>query len=127
MIHKVRLVLPNDVIPIDLAEPPYHQTVKRIIAILPITVTIHAWGEELYTDKIPVDVKPENAKSLVDLMDVAFWPPGNALCFFFGPTPIGKKGEIKPYSPVNVIGKMTGKVLFPKDVDCSHVTIDIIS
>ncbi len=127
MIHKVRLVLPNDVIPIDLDDIVAPLTVKRILAILPITVTIHAWGEELYTDKIPVDVKPENAKSLVDVMDVAFWPPGNALCFFFGPTPIGKKGEIKPYSLVNVIGKMTGKVLFPKDVGCSQVTIEIIS
>ena len=27
---------------------------------------------------------------------------------FFGPTTIGKKDEIKPYSPVNVIGKIKG-------------------
>jgi hypothetical protein len=26
---------------------------------------------------------------------------------FYGPTPIGKKDEIKPYSPVNIIGKIT--------------------
>ena len=25
---------------------------------------------------------------------------------FVDPTPIGKKGEIKPYSPVNIIGKI---------------------
>ena len=48
----------------------------------------------------------ENAKPLIDLMDVAFWPAGNAICLFFEPTPIGKKDEIKPYSPVNVIGKI---------------------
>ena len=39
-------------------------------------------------------------------MDVAYWPTGKAICLFFGPTPIGKEGEIKPYSPVNVIGKI---------------------
>ena len=39
-------------------------------------------------------------------MDVAYWPPGKAICLFFGPTPIGKKDEIRPYSPVNVIGKI---------------------
>jgi len=39
-------------------------------------------------------------------MDVAYWPAGKAICLFFGPTPIGKKGEIKPYSSVNVIGKI---------------------
>ena len=43
---------------------------------------------------------------MVNLNDVAYWPSGKAICLFFGPTPIGKKGEIKPYSPVNVIGKI---------------------
>ncbi|NQZ55776.1 MAG: hypothetical protein HRS51_04665, partial [Candidatus Nitrosopelagicus sp.] len=41
-----------------------------------------------------------------DLNDVAYWPNGKAICLFFGSTPIGKKGEIKPYSPVNVVGKI---------------------
>ena len=45
-------------------------------------------------------------KPVVELNDVAYWPTGKAICLFFGPTPIGKKGEIKPYSPVNVIGKI---------------------
>jgi len=69
-------------------------------------VAINVWGEELYTNATSIKVGPENSKSLVDLMDVAYWPQGNAICLFFGPTPIGKKGEIKPYSPVNVIGKI---------------------
>jgi hypothetical protein len=63
-------------------------------------------GRELYTDETPVAIGEENAKPLVDLMDVAYWPSGKALCLFFGHTPIGKKDEIKPYSPVNVIGKI---------------------
>jgi hypothetical protein len=49
----------------------------------------------------------ENAKSPVNLNDVAYWPSGKAICLFYGPTPIGKKGEITPASPVNVIGKIT--------------------
>jgi hypothetical protein len=126
MIHRVSLVLQNDAIQIDLDDDMAPKTVKAILAILPVSFTIHAWGEELYTEKIPVDVKPENAKSLVDIMDVAFWPPGNALCFFFGPTPIGNKGEIKPYSPVNVIGRMIGKVSFPKDMDGIRATLEIV-
>ncbi len=48
----------------------------------------------------------ENAKSPVSLNDVAYWPQGKAICLFYGPTPIGKKGEITPASPVNVIGKI---------------------
>ena len=31
---------------------------------------------------------------------------GKAICLFYGPTPIGKPGEITPASPVNVIGKI---------------------
>jgi len=64
------------------------------------------WGEEIYTDETPIKIEEENSRPLVDLMDVAYWPTGKAICLFFGPTPIGKKGEIKPYSPVNVIGKI---------------------
>lgn len=45
--------------------------------------------------------------SLVDLFDVAYWPSGKAICLFYGPTPIGNNNEIKPYSPVNVIGKIS--------------------
>ena len=82
------------------------KTIKAFLDCLPLTVRINVWGEEIYTDETPVVVSAENAKSLVDLMDVAYWPTGKAICLFFGPTPIGKKGEIKPYSPVNVIGKI---------------------
>ncbi len=71
-----------------------------------MNVGINVWGEELYTNKTPISVGPENSRSLVDRMDVAYWPSGNAICLFFGPTPIGEKGEIKPCSPVNVIGKI---------------------
>jgi len=71
-----------------------------------LDVPINSWGEELYTNETPITVGAENAKSLVDLMDVAYWPTGKAICLFFGPTPISKKDEIKPYSPVNIIGKI---------------------
>ncbi len=67
---------------------------------------MNLWGEEIYTDESPIKEKEENAKQLVELNDVAYWPSGKAICLFYGPTPIGKKDEIKPYSSVNVIGKI---------------------
>lgn len=45
-------------------------------------------------------------QSPVELNDVAYWPTGKAICLFYGPTPIGKLGEITPASPVNIIGKI---------------------
>ncbi|MEO9277972.1 MAG: cyclophilin-like fold protein [Nitrososphaera sp.] len=106
MIHKVRVDLQPRILELELDENLAPKTVRSIIDLLPITVPIHAWGEELYTDPIPVKVSSENSKDVVDLYDVAYWPPGNAICLFFGPTPMGTKDEIKPYSPVNVIGKI---------------------
>lgn len=107
MIHKVILDLPNlTKIILELDDKVAPKTVRSFLDSLPLRVGMNVWGEELYTDETPIQVGPENPKSLVDLMDVAYWPPGKAICLFFGPTPIGKSGEIKPYSEVNVMGKI---------------------
>ena len=94
-------------ITIELNDAFSPKTCKNILDSLPFSVSAHLWGEEIYTDESPISQAKENAKTLVDLNDVAYWPSGKAICLFFGPTPIGKKGEIKPYSPVNVVGKIT--------------------
>ena len=93
-------------ITIELDDTSSPKTCARFLKSLPFSVTAHIWGEEIYTDESPITQPEENAKDLVNLNDVAYWPNGKAICLFFGPTPIGKKGEIKPYSPVNVIGKI---------------------
>lgn len=87
-------------------------TVKAIIDNLPISMTIERWGDELYSEPTPVKAKEENAKKEVNLFDVAYWPEGSALCFFYGYTPMSKE-KILPYSPVNVVGGIT---TVPKDV-----------
>ena len=79
-------------------------TVKAILDNLPIEVNINKWGKELYTDKTLIRAQEENAKSEVNILDVAFWPEGSALCLFYGPTPISKADKIEPYSPVNIVG-----------------------
>jgi hypothetical protein len=40
--------------------------------------------------------------------DLGYWAPGSAMCIFFGPTPVSRGNEIRPASPVNVFGKVTG-------------------
>lgn len=96
--------LQNIVLELDDKTSP--RTVNSLLESLPFSVGVNLWGDEIYTDETPVNVKEENAKPVVELFDVAYWPTGKAICLFYGPTPIGKKGEIKPYSPVNVIGKI---------------------
>jgi uncharacterized protein len=83
------------------------KTFKVILDNLPVEVSINKWGEELYTDRTTITVEQEdNAKTEVNELDVAYWPEGNALCLFYGPTPISKNGKILAYSPVNIIGKI---------------------
>ena len=96
--------LQNIIIELDDTDSP--KTCTSLLKSLSFSVNAHIWGEEIYTDESPITQPEENAKGLVNLNDVAYWPSGKAICLFFGPTPIGKSGEIKPYSPVNIIGKI---------------------
>ena len=107
MKHSVSLEIKNsETILLELDDENSPQTVKSFLKSLPFSVGLNVWGEEIYTSPSPINAGEENAKSPVSLNDVAYWPSGKAICLFFGPTPIGKKGEITPASPVNVIGKI---------------------
>ncbi|MCE9652603.1 MAG: hypothetical protein K8Q89_06055 [Nitrosarchaeum sp.] len=107
MKYFVALKIPNaSEISLELDDKYSPKTVKSFVEKLPFTVTLNIWGEEIYSSESPISVSEENAKSPVQLNDVAYWPSGKAICLFYGLTPIGKKGEITPASPVNVIGKI---------------------
>ena len=51
---------------------------------------------------------PESPREVVELGDLAYWPPGKAFCIFFGPTPMSRGNEIRPASAVNVVGRVSG-------------------
>ena len=107
MKYSVIVVIPNSSnISLELDDKDSPNTVHEFIEKLPFTVELNVWGDEIYTSKSPVSQSEENAKSPVELNDVAYWPTGKAICLFYGPTPIGNPGEITPASPVNIIGKI---------------------
>lgn len=82
------------------------KTVQAILEKLPVEINITKWGNELYTERTQILANEENAKKEVDYLDVAYWPEGNALCLFYGPTPISTDGQILAYSPVNIVGRI---------------------
>lgn len=82
-------------------------TATKIWEIIPITSRVNLWGDEIYFP-IPLDTGLENEKEIVALGDIAYWPQGKAMCIFFGRTPVSKGEEIRPISPVNVIGRIEG-------------------
>ncbi|MGY5147312.1 MAG: cyclophilin-like fold protein [Candidatus Nitrosopumilus sp. bin_7KS] len=107
MKYSVVIEIPNSSnILLELDDTNSPKTVNDFVSKLPFTVDLNVWGDEIYTSKSPISQPEENAKSPVELHDVAYWPTGKAICLFYGPTPIGNPGEITPASPVNIIGKI---------------------
>ena len=81
-------------------------TAKAIWQALPLEGSANTWGEEIYF-RIPVSQALEpDAKEIVQLGDLGYWPQGEAFCIFFGATPISVPGEIRPASGVNIIGQL---------------------
>ncbi|MFB6167732.1 MAG: cyclophilin-like family protein [Haloferacaceae archaeon] len=78
------------------------ETRDAIAAALPLGGEASKWGDELYV-RVPIDVPAEEAREVVDPGAVAYWPRGNALCLFWGPTPASTDGRPRAASPVNVV------------------------
>lgn len=99
-----QIIIRSDTISLK-AELNNSDTAHKVFDSLPITGTVNTWGEEIYITTL-IKAGPENPKEVVETGDIGYWPPGSAICLFFGPTPASKGNEIRPASPVNVIGKI---------------------
>ena len=100
------------------------KTAGAIWDALPIEAKGGTWGDEVYFD-VGVTAGPEAAREVVDLGDLAYWPPGRAFCIFFGPTPASRGRECRAASPVNVVGKLEGDPSVFKTVRAgTRVTIE---
>jgi hypothetical protein len=83
-------------------------TAALIWEALPIEGEGHRWGEEVYFT-IPVQAPlDDTAREVVKQGDVGYWPQGQALCIFFGPTPASRADEIRAASAVNIVGTIMG-------------------
>jgi uncharacterized protein len=74
------------------------ETAAALWAALPIEAAAQTWGDEVYFT-VPVQRGPEDPQPRVEPGTVGYWPPGSAVCLFFGQQPV---------SPVNVIGATEG-------------------
>ena len=99
-----QIIIRSDTISLK-AELNNSDTAQKVFDSLPITGTVNTWGEEIYITTL-IKAGPENPKEVVEPGDIGYWPPGSAICLFFGPTPASEGDEIRPASPVNVIGKI---------------------
>lgn len=91
-----------------LEEERAPKTVAAIRQALPIKGTARRWGKEVYFST-PVVAELEEGAEVVEKGTIGYWPPGRALCLFFGPTPASRNpGEIRPASAVTVVGRVLG-------------------
>ena len=100
------------------------KTAEKIWAALPIRGNANRWGDEIYFST-SVSLKEEKARAEVEVGAVAYWPPGSALCIFFGRTPASRSEKPRAASPVNVFGKVKGDATVFRNVhDGDTVTIE---
>jgi hypothetical protein len=80
-------------------------TRAAIADALPVAGEAARWGEELYVS-IPVSVDPGTTSEEVPVGAVAYWPAGDALCLFWGPTPASHGEEPRAAGPVAVVAQL---------------------
>jgi uncharacterized protein len=81
---------------------------KTILKKLPLEAVPDEWGDEFYFQISMTNPFDETATRIVKIGDIGYWPPGNALAIFFGPTPLSRGTDPVPASEVNIVGKITG-------------------
>ena len=73
------------------------RTVDALVGKLPIKGKANVWKEEVYFT-VGIKMGREKPSKTVERGAIAYWPLGDALCFFYG--------ESQPYSEVNVCGRL---------------------
>lgn len=121
MARKIRITAGSVTIEGELNET---RTAQAIWNDLPIKGRGNRWGDEIYFG-ISTGGESENATEAVQVGDLGFWPPGNAFCIFFGPTPASRGKEPRAASPVTVVGRILGDATVLRAVPSgAQVTIE---
>jgi hypothetical protein len=82
---------------------------RELLKILPQEISMSRWGDEFYGALgKKLDAAGDAVRDVFEVGEVAYWPPGNALCIFFGPTPASRRGEPRMASPGVALGKILG-------------------
>ena len=79
---------------------------REIADMLPITGNASAWGDELYFS-MPLSYDPLEGTDEMEVGDLAYWPPGNAFCIFYGLTPASTGSKPRMASEGEVFGRIT--------------------
>jgi len=85
-----------------------NETADKLWEAAPFESSAETWGDEVYfSTPAEAGLEDEFAREVVEVGDVGYWPPGKAMCLFFGPTPISRPGEVRPASTVVLVGRLS--------------------
>jgi hypothetical protein len=103
--NRIKITAGDVVLSAELGDS---DTAQLLWDALPIQASCNVWGDEIYFGTGINAELDDEAEETVELGTVGYWPPGDALCLFFGPTPMSVGDEIRPASAVNILGMIEG-------------------
>ena len=121
MPFDISIVIGGETVPAELNDS---DTALEIVDALPIETYFNTWGGEIYFS-IPVKTGLQDGRDVVEKGDLGYWPPGNAFCIFYGATPGSTEDEIRPASPVNIIGRLMGDSAVFKKLASASSTVRV--
>ena len=101
--NKITITAGDVTLPAELNDGP---TAQQIWESLPIEGQANVWGDEIYFGISVTAEQESDARAEVEVGELGYWPPGNAFCIFFGPTPVSTDERPRAASPVNILGRM---------------------
>lgn len=82
----------------------------QLVAAMPFKLAMSRWGDEYY-GSLPMTLAASGRKrDVFEVGEVALWPPGNAFCIFFGPTPASHADEPRMASPGIPLGRVVSGI-----------------
>ncbi len=82
---------------------------QALAARLPLQISLNRWGDEFYGNVgSPMGNLPGDRQEVLEVGDLAFWEPGNALCLYMGPTPASRGDEPRAAGAAHRIGRVQG-------------------
>ena len=104
MPKQIRIQSGKTILQAELNDSP---SAQALLKVLPLDLRMSRWGDEYYgACGLDIQEAPE-ARELMAVGELAVWPPGSALCIFFGPTPASTDEKPRAASKVNPVGRVT--------------------
>lgn len=100
-----------------------NETARRIYEALPFNLSYNVWGDEIYFS-IPVHLDLEEGREIMEVGELAYWPPGNAFCIFYGRTPASMDERPRAASAVSPFGKIEGDATVLRQIEAGKILVE---